>query len=448
MSEIYELPLSYRICKKYVVSTFKKFYGKYIVTGQENIPTSGPVIFAPNHVNALMDALAVLSVTPDHYSTTFLARADLFNKKKLVKPLGFVKIMPAFRIRDGYENLGRNADVFNKCVELLDTGNALCLMPEGNQEVEKFIRPLVKGIFRIAFQAQEKIGIEKPVKIVPIGIDIEHLVKFGKHIIINVGKPIDVSEYMPLYADNQAQAMNLIRDRLYNDLCELTLHLDSKEYYEDLETLSEVGSKPIPEPELTKAVEETLQQFKARQKAANKLVSIAKNDPERMAELSKLATDYRIMLKKCGLRNSNIVSNTKSSLSTILSVFGLLVSFPVFAIGFLLNFLPFFAPVLIRKKMKIKFEGFISSVQYVSAILTFPLFYLLQTVGFGLITGSSWWLIMLFIPFQWLSGVFAFAWYKFLKATIAQLSVIRLKRNKQFDGILKIYNDIHQLMAD
>jgi 1-acyl-sn-glycerol-3-phosphate acyltransferase len=445
MSEIYELPLSYRISKKYVVKAFRQFYGKYIVTGEENIPVTGTVIFAPNHVNALMDALAVLSLTPDNFSTVFLARADIFNKKMFVKPLKFLKIMPAFRIRDGYENLGKNANVFNKCVELLDKGNALCLMPEGNQEVEKNIRPLVKGIFRIAFQTQQRIGIEKPVKIIPVGIDIEHLVKFGKHIIVNVGKPIDVSEYMLLYAENQTQAMNVLKEKLYAELCDMTLNLDSKEYYRDFEILSEVGVHRLIDSSENDS--ETLNRFKARQKVANKLVDIQNNDPERMMALAKLASEYRTLLEKFKIRTSNIENRSDKPNVSFLNSFLLLVTFPIFIVGFLLNALPFLTPVLIRKKLKIKFEGFFSSVHFVSAILvTFPLFYFIQTLVFACVTGSVWWVILLFIPLQFLLGRCAFIWYKLLKSVLAQFRIAGMKKNNTFDTVREVYENINSMI--
>ena len=115
---------------------FKQFYGEYIVLGKENIPNEGPVIFAPNHLNALMDALAIHSISPDHYATVFLARSDMFKKKVVANLLTFAKIMPAFRIRDGIENLGKNAEIFDRCVEVLETNNAMGIMPEGNQELK------------------------------------------------------------------------------------------------------------------------------------------------------------------------------------------------------------------------------------------------------------------------------------------------------------------------
>lgn len=445
MGHIYDLPLSYRLCKKYVVGTFKKFYGEYIVHGIENLPEKGPVIFAPNHVNALMDALAVLSVTPDDYSTVFLARADLFKKPLLVKILTFIKIMPAFRIRDGYGNLGKNSEVFDKCVELLEKGNALCLMPEGNQELEKKIRPLVKGIFRIAFQVQDKIGNSIPVKIVPVGIDIEHLTKFGKNIIINIGEPIDVSQYMEAYNDNQAQTINQLKEQLYSELCRLTLNLNTEKYYPQFVSLSSIGETT----ELIKngMEDETYNRFFARQTVAQKLIEIEHKTPEKMDQLVLFSDKLEKKFKKYNLRVSNFENNPDNIFFLVLKTIVLLVGFPLFCLGFLLNLLPFFVPVWIRKSMKMEFEGFHSSVQYVlGAIITFPLFYILQTIGFRYITGAEWWLVLLFLPFQYFIGKYAFGWYKLYKSTVADFKIRYLQHKGKLRKIKKLLKQINQII--
>ena len=52
------------------------FYKRIIVEGKEHIPVGCPVIFAPNHQNALMDPLVVHFAA--RMQTVFLARADIF----------------------------------------------------------------------------------------------------------------------------------------------------------------------------------------------------------------------------------------------------------------------------------------------------------------------------------------------------------------------------------
>ena len=74
------------------------FYRKIIVVGRENINPDEHLIFAPNHQNALMDALAVLFTHKGQ--PIFLARADIFKKKTVASLLYFMKILPVYRIRD------------------------------------------------------------------------------------------------------------------------------------------------------------------------------------------------------------------------------------------------------------------------------------------------------------------------------------------------------------
>ena len=442
MSKIYELPLSFRLVKKYIRFTFKRFYSEYIVLGKENIPTEGQVIFAPNHLNALMDALAVHSVSPDNYATVFLARADMFRKKTLARILRACKIMPAFRIRDGIENLGKNNEVFDQCVEVLETNNAMGIMPEGNQELERKIRPLVKGIFRVAFSAQQKIGTSGSVKIVPIGIDMGDLYKFGKHIIINIGVPIDVSEYMTRYDENQPATTNEIRSDLSIALENLVVNLNTEQYYPAFEVATQLCNTSMLESMQLK--KNTVNLFYARQEIGRKLVKIEQTHPELAQKLDTLCTDFEHLRKKLNLHINNFEHQSVRSASTALKTLGLLLLSPVFLIGFALNFLPFFTPVIVRKKMKVKFEGFYTSIHYGVGILIFPIFYLLQAILFFSISGLSWWLILLFIPLEYLSGKWAFSLYKHYKKTIGEInhSIVKTKKEKDYKRLLQIRSAI------
>ena len=85
------------------------FYRKVIVLGRENINPDDPVIFAPNHQNALMDALAVLFTNKGQ--NVFLARADIFKRKSIAAVLYFLKILPVYRIRDGFSSLKGNDEI-------------------------------------------------------------------------------------------------------------------------------------------------------------------------------------------------------------------------------------------------------------------------------------------------------------------------------------------------
>ncbi len=106
------------------------FYRKVIVLGRENINPDDHLIFAPNHQNALMDALAVLFTHKGQ--PVFLARADIFKKKIIAAILYFLKILPVYRIRDGFSTLKGNDEIFNKTIDVLRNKNGLVILPEGD----------------------------------------------------------------------------------------------------------------------------------------------------------------------------------------------------------------------------------------------------------------------------------------------------------------------------
>jgi len=174
--KIDEWALDYWLLQRYAIFCYNIYYRKVEVINRHNIPRDYPVILAPNHQNALMDALAIVCNMP--YQCVFLARADIFKGKRLIRLLTFMNIMPVYRIRDGIEKVKMNDAVFGKTVDVLHNKlNPLCLFAEGNHGDKRRLRPLVKGLFRIAFQAQEKYGNNPVVKIVPIGYDYGHYQK-------------------------------------------------------------------------------------------------------------------------------------------------------------------------------------------------------------------------------------------------------------------------------
>jgi 1-acyl-sn-glycerol-3-phosphate acyltransferase len=429
MSKIYDFPFLYNIAKRYVIFTYKRFYNEYLVIGRENIPEDGPVIFAPNHLNALMDALAVLSVVPHQMPIVFLARADIFKNKLAAKLLRFTKIMPAFRMRDGVENLGKNNDIFEQCIDILLHDKALGIMPEGNQGEQRRLRPLLKGIFRIAFAAQQKREGKSGVKIVPVGIDLGDLEKSRKHIIINIGKPIEVSEYMNSYNDNPVQATNEIREELRKRLSDLILNLDSEKYYESFETITEIANtKGLKQLQLP---DNSVNRFIARQMIAEKLIKIEKDESQKAEQLHSLCTEYADKLKKIKLYTEIVEKKPHRATTLLINALLLFITFPIFTGGFMLNSLPYFAPVFIRKYvLKVKYRGFFNSLHYGIGILSFPLFYILQTILFISIVQPSWWLLLLFITFQFLSEKWALKWYSYARKYISKFRYYKLKHRK------------------
>jgi 1-acyl-sn-glycerol-3-phosphate acyltransferase len=236
--EIQKRSFGYWLFRFYTIFVHRLYYKEIVVLGRENIPRTDPVIFTPNHQNALMDALAVACTVPQQL--VFLARADLFQRPFLAKILTFFKIMPVYRIRDGYGNLSRNEECFVKAIAILRERKSICLMPEGNHGNQRRLRPFAKGIFRIAFRAQAEKEKVPFVKIVPVGLDYSHYAGFRTRLIIQFGRPIDVSLHFPAYQSNPARAYKDLCDHLRSEMKSLMLHVESAGHYETSWALKDI----------------------------------------------------------------------------------------------------------------------------------------------------------------------------------------------------------------
>ena len=81
--KIQDFNLGYALLRYYVDFALKLSYRNIRYVGREKVPQDGAVIYAPNHTNALMDALVILAM--DKKAKVFVARADIFKNPVLAK---------------------------------------------------------------------------------------------------------------------------------------------------------------------------------------------------------------------------------------------------------------------------------------------------------------------------------------------------------------------------
>ncbi|MFZ5940769.1 MAG: 1-acyl-sn-glycerol-3-phosphate acyltransferase [Bacteroidota bacterium] len=403
----------YTLLYSYVDFVFKQYYGKVEVSGEENIPRNAPVIYAPNHQNALMDALCILFTSPG--DVVFLARADIFRKPWMAKMLNTLKMLPVFRIRDGAQELGKNQEIFDITVGVLHRNHNLCLMPEGNHGDHRRLRTLVKGVFRIAFQAQEQSGNKPDIKIVPVGLDFSDYIKQNQKLLINYGKPIEVSEYWDLYAENNPKGINVLRERLEEEMKKLMIHISNEEYYDVYLDLRTVCNDSMRE-KMGISGKKLSDRFVADKEMIARLDGVLARDEEKIREIAALVRPYSKGLKEQKIRDWVVRDRGYSLPRTLWRWLTLILTLPVFLYGLINNALVYFIPVLLTRK--IKDLQFHSSVKAgASILLVFPLFYILQTLLAGLLT-HSWWIGLAYLALLYPTGKLALEWYLRLKKTV------------------------------
>ena len=219
-NKIYQDDLGYDVLKPIVDWIIKNSYRKVEVRGEENLPTDGPIILAPNHCNTLMDALVILRASKN--PIVFGARADMFNNKMVAKIMYFLRILPMVRQRDGLRNVLKNVETQDIIVETLEHDVRFCIFPEGRHRAAKSLLPLGKGICRAAFAANSRFGDKKPVYIVPVGIEYGDFFRYRSTSLVTYGKPINVTEFIrSAGTDNEAQIFDHLKKELAVRISEL-----------------------------------------------------------------------------------------------------------------------------------------------------------------------------------------------------------------------------------
>ena len=238
-NKIYEKDIWYDVLRPIVDWCTRTSYNKVQVTGKENVPADGAVIIAPNHCNTLMDALVILQAFKDE--SVFGARADMFKSSFLAKAMFFFRILPMVRQRDGLRNVLKNYESIDTITETLEHGVRFCMYPEGRHRPAHSLLPLGKGVFRAALAANARFGNERPVYIVPTGLEYGDYFRYRSTCLVNFGEAINVTEFVKgLDVENEAQMIEPLRKELKARMSGQITYIESDEDFDSKWSLTKV----------------------------------------------------------------------------------------------------------------------------------------------------------------------------------------------------------------
>ncbi|MBO7191973.1 MAG: 1-acyl-sn-glycerol-3-phosphate acyltransferase [Bacteroidales bacterium] len=434
---IYDKDLGYTVLKPIVDWCVKNSYRKVEIKGQENIPTDGAVILAPNHCNTLMDAIVILRAHKDH--TVFGARADMFGNKLVAKIMYFLRILPMVRQRDGLRNVLKNVETQEVIVETLESGVRFCMFPEGRHRAVKSLLPLGKGIFRAALAANAKFGDKKPVYIVPVGIEYGDFFRYRGTSLLTYGKPINVTEFVRNSdVENEAQLINRLSKELAVKISELFTFIPDGETVKEKWALTKMlsiasGRKPygnygtclydsmMNNREIIYGIEKTCER-----------------NPEGMQKLLENVKEFEKYRRKDGIsiysfrKNNNFLSSIGKSIASLIGL-------PYFIVSAILCLPMWIAEYFVRSIIKDK--AFRNTGSFgIKLGLGIVWFIILATLVFCLLPWK--WalaLILLFIP--------SYSYFHdYIEGMRRFVSDIRFngcrKLRKRFEDILKDYKSL------
>ena len=424
--------LGYQILRFFLGLYFKAFYKKIEVRGKDNIPTNKPIIFAANHLNALMDPLAIIFTNPNQ--SVFLARADIFNNPLLQKLFAFFKMLPIYRIRDGKNSLQNNERIFNKSVEILEANMSVALFPEATHNEKRILRILKKAVPRIAFLAEEKNNFELDVHVIPVGLDYENFDNTNKNLFVNYGQAIKIKDFEELYWENNQKGFLAFKEKLSESLQNLSIDIRDEENYQLYEDL-----RLIYRPEMMKKLnlksKSPANSFDADKRTIAKIYDFFKEN-----DISKLKTLSDKLINKCNSLNIDYkISNRVCLLKQVIKLLGYIVLLPVFLFGFI-NILPYYiiANFLIKK---IKDPQFHSTLKFAAGFIIFAIFYTIHSIILYNITKDIVFSLLYFasaLISTYVANKYRYAFKNFIsESKILILKYFNKKEYKEYDNARK-----------
>ncbi len=398
-----------------------KFWYKQIgIRGFDALPEDTPVIFAPNHQNALMDATAFVFSTTKQ--VVFLARADIFNSKITSKIFTFMRILPIYRMRDGASSLGKNEEIFNKSVKVLENKHPLGLFPEATHWGFRKLRPTMKGIPRIAFLAEERNDFHLNTVIIPVGIYYDEYQGFRKNLFMNFGRPIKVSDFKDTYLANENQGFLELRKAIERGMKEVMMHIDTDAYYADVENIRTIISyRACVQQGCDPNKIENL--FDTDKKTIAVLDALIAEDEPRFLELKSTADTYRQLLDKMKIGKWLIPEGGIKPMKLVLQFFAGVVSLPVVFIGLIMH-LPIKLLIDLLVKKIVKDPQFVRSFRFGLAFFLLPISCYLSLLAASTFIELHWAIWVSAFFFMPLTGVAA---HEFFQSTIRWCQAIRYR---------------------
>jgi 1-acyl-sn-glycerol-3-phosphate acyltransferase len=415
------------------------YFRRIKVVGRENIPKGKPIIFAPNHQYAFMDALLLVMVT--WKIPYFLVRADIFKKSFFSFLLRTLKMMPVYRQRDSVDVISKNEETFSKCVDILNNGKHLTIFPEGNHSKIRKIRPIRKGLLRIGFRTINENPESNNLVIIPVGINYDDHSRFQSDILIKFGEPITLEDYNKRYKKNQAKAFSDVSAAIYEDLVDLTVNIQHTESYKFYESVLKLYT-PHFMRRIKLKYRNLLERFVAYKKIIAGLDEWNESDPKEFKAFETKNNKFFRQQIRSEFDPVCLGNFFDSRLQRFFNYLLLIIFWPIYMYGLLNNLLAILLPYLIGKAA-VKDDHFLSSVKLAIGLLSFPVSYIIQALIFYQFFPNGWY-VLLYIVSIIITGVLAKIYQNWIHKfwEMFKIRLLMMNRKRAFVQIKRSYKDL------
>jgi 1-acyl-sn-glycerol-3-phosphate acyltransferase len=393
------------------------YFQRIEVTGVEHVPLKTPVIFVLNHPNALVDPVFLLCLAPRPVS--FLAKAPLFRMPVIGYLVKAVDSIPVYRRQDEGEDVSKNQETFIAARKLLAKGGTIGICPEGVSHDEPGLRPIKTGAARISLAAVST-GEVSNLKIVPAGLYYTSKTSFRSDALLYFGNPIDVRP-VTLEPDGTPprDAVRQLSSEIERSLRAVILDAQHKEQLQLTARAERIFSSATNNGESLK------NELRLQQRFIRAYPILQSQQPDRLRKLELRMMRFEEELNQAGFDPDELSppSSTLNVFTAIVrrSILFLLMLGPAL-IGTVAHYPAYKLGGFLATRISRDSDDVISTVKIISAMLLFPLAWILLAVLAYVFSG---WLlavsVLVVVPF---AGYVAIVFFEELEKSIAGLRVL------------------------
>ena len=372
-----------RLIRSVLSVILRVFFPRIEISGIDRVPVDGPVMLVVNHPNGLIDPLFLLCLSPRPVS--FLAKSPLFDMPVIgwfVKAMGSI---PVYRRQDGAFDPSKNRDTFERTRNILASGGAIAIFPEGASHGDPKLRPIKTGAARIALGATSISSDTQPLAIVPLGIYYTAKRTFRSSALLYFGEPISVAP-APLKSNGEppADVVRALTGRIEQALNDVTLQADEHEALALVARAEEVFSSEEPS-----AAERLVDKFELRRRFMAGYTTLRTQAPDRLDAISTRITRYETELHDAGLDPQTLkpssVRGAYNIGDAIKALAVVIVGLPLALVGTIVNYPAYRIVGSIATGLSRGDDDILATIKIIAGALVFPLIWIIVSliVGFN-----------------------------------------------------------------
>lgn len=433
----------YRFLKLIVSIGIRTYYREIRVINQEQLNQDGPLILIANHPNTLMDAWIVgfVSKRRVHY----MAKATFFSspfKRKLLNALGMI---PINRAQDKVIGGIKNSDSFEACYQLLERGDILVVFPEGTSYLERKLREIKTGTARIALEAENRNDGQLGLQVIPIGLNYMSADRFRGRVMVHIGKPIAVAGLLDEYRKNQGIAAKKLTDRFRIELSRVFVTIDDANKEKLVADLTHLFDSRYSKEE--HGVQQSIGLMKTIQVRLEELTVAS---PWKLTEIQDQSSELLQSLQFFGIRPDFLDRPYRSMLyfrQALQSWLFLIITIPVFLIGFVHNALPYYGIGIVVPRITKEVEYHAPLVVLLGIVL-YPLTYFGWCLLANALFHPGWTILLIYGSLLPLTGLFAHFFLRYMRHLTSkqQFSRFAKRRRAVFQQLKKQRDDLKELV--